>query len=40
MKRSEEGLPLRFTLRHSVFLAVMIGLLTMFYAYVMPGWVR
>jgi L-lactate transport len=40
MKRSEEGLLLRFTLRHSIFLAVMIGLLTMFYAYVMPGWVR
>jgi lactate permease len=40
MKRSEEGLLLRFTLRHSIFLAVMIGFLTMFYAYVMPGWVR
>jgi L-lactate transport len=40
MKRSEEGLLLRFTLRHSVFLAVMIGFLTMFYAYVMPGWVK
>jgi L-lactate transport len=40
MKRSEEGLLLRFTLRHSVFLAVVIGLLTMFYAYVVPGWVR
>ena len=40
MKRSEEGLLLRFTLRHSIFLAVMIGLLTMFYAYVMPSWVR
>ena len=39
MKRSDEGLLLRFTLRHSVFLAVTIGLLTMFYAYVVPGWV-
>jgi L-lactate permease len=28
----------RFTLRHSVLLAVMIGLVVVFYAYVMPGW--
>jgi lactate permease len=40
MKRTDEGLLLRFTLRHSIFLAVMIGLLTLFYAYVMPNWVR
>jgi lactate permease len=40
MKRSDEGLLLRFTLKHSVFLAIVIGLMTMFYAYVMPGWVR
>lgn len=40
MKRSEEGLLFRFTLRHSIFFAVMIGFLTLFYAYVMPGWVR
>jgi lactate permease len=40
MKRSDEGLLFRFTLRHSVFLAVVIGFMTLFYAYVMPGWVR
>jgi lactate permease len=40
MKRTEEGLLFRFTLRHSVFLAVVIGFMTMFYAYVVPGWVR
>jgi L-lactate transport len=39
MARTEEGRLFRFTLRHSVFLAIVIGLLTMFYAYVMPGWV-
>src|ERR1700685_2278308 len=39
MKRSEEGLVVRFTLRPSLFLAVLIGLMTMFYAYVRPGWV-
>jgi len=30
----------RFTLRHSVLLATMIGLIVLFYAYVAPGWVR
>jgi L-lactate transport len=40
MKRSEEGQLFRFTLRHSIFLAVVIGLMTMFYAYVVPGWVK
>jgi len=25
-------------LKHSIFLASMIGLVVMFYAYVMPGW--
>jgi lactate permease len=40
MARSEEGRLFRFTLRHSVFLAIVIGLLTMFYAYVVPGWVE
>ena len=40
MKRTDEGLLFRFTLGHSVFLAVMIGFLTMFYAYVVPGWVK
>jgi L-lactate transport len=40
MARSEEGPLLRFTLRHSVFLAAVTGFVTLFYAYVMPGWAR
>ncbi len=40
LARAEEAKLLRFTLKHSVFLAAMIGLVTLFYAYVMPGWVR
>jgi lactate permease len=40
MARSEEGKLFRFTLGHSVFLAVVIGFLTLFYAYVEPGWVK
>ena len=38
MKREEEALLFRFTLKHSVFLASMIGLIVLFYAYVMPAW--
>jgi len=38
MKREHEGLLFRFTLKHSVFLASVIGLLVMFYAYVAPYW--
>ena len=37
MKREDESRLFRFTLKHSVFLASVIGLLVMFYAYVMPG---
>lgn len=40
MAVSDEGKLFRFTLKHSIFLASAIGLLTMFYAYAMPGWVR
>jgi L-lactate transport len=40
MARSDEGKLFRFTLRHSVFLAVVIGLMTLFYAYVAPTWVK
>jgi len=40
MARSEESGLLRFTLKHSVFLVCLVGLLALFYAYVMPGWVR
>ena len=38
MKREDEGLLFRFTLKHSVLLASVIGLIVMFYAYVMPAW--
>jgi lactate permease len=37
---TEQAQLMRFTVRHSIFLAAMIGLVTLFYAYVMPGWVR
>ena len=40
MKTEDEGRLFRFTLKHSVFLATLMGLLTVFYAYVMPGWVK
>ncbi len=40
MKREEEGMLFRFTLRHSVFLAIVIGLMTVCYTYVVPGWVK
>jgi lactate permease len=33
LKQSEEGLLFRFTLRHSMFLAAVVGGITMFYAY-------
>ena len=38
MKREDEALLFRFTLKHSVLLASVIGLIVMFYAYVMPAW--
>jgi lactate permease len=38
MKREQEAMLFRFTLKHSVFLASVIGLLTLFYAYVAQGW--
>jgi len=40
MAQAEEGKLFRFTLRHSVFLAIVTGLVVMFYAYVMPEWAR
>ncbi|MGA2274761.1 MAG: lactate permease LctP family transporter [Bryobacteraceae bacterium] len=39
MKREDESLLFRFTLKHSVLLASVIGLIVVFYAYVVPGWV-
>jgi lactate permease len=40
MARSEESALLRFTLKHSIFLVCLIGLLAMFYTYIVPTWVR
>ena len=38
MKREDEALLFRFTLKHSVLLASVIGLIVVFYTYVMPAW--
>jgi L-lactate transport len=38
MKREDETKLFRFTLKHSIFLASVMGLVVMFYAYVMPSW--
>ena len=38
MAREEEAKLFRFTLRHSVLLATVVGLIVVFYAYVAPGW--
>src|SRR5579862_8211484 len=40
LTRKEEAQLMRFTLKHSILLASLTGLVTLFYAYVMPGWVR
>jgi L-lactate transport len=40
MKASDEANLFRFTLRHSIFLASLIGLMTLLYAYVLPHWVK
>jgi lactate permease len=40
MKPSEESSLFRFTLRHSIALASVIGLIVMAYAYVVPSWVK
>jgi L-lactate transport len=39
LKTSDEAKLFRFTLRHSVLLASVIGLITVFYAYIVPSWV-
>jgi lactate permease len=39
MAAADEARLFRFTFWHSVFLASVIGLIVLFYAYVMPGWV-
>jgi lactate permease len=40
MPTSQEGSLFRFTLRHSIALASIIGLIVVFYSYVAPHWVR
>ncbi|HUQ91661.1 MAG TPA: L-lactate permease [Bryobacteraceae bacterium] len=40
MPPSDEAKLFRFTLGHSIFLASVIGLLVVFYAYAVPHWVR
>jgi lactate permease len=39
LAQGDESRLFRFTLKHSILLASMIGLIVLFYAYVMPGWV-
>ena len=38
MPSQDEAKLFRFTLRHSILLATVIGLVVLFYSYVMPGW--
>ena len=40
MKATDEPKLFRFTLKHSIFLASVIGLIGLFYSYVMPGWAK
>jgi L-lactate permease len=40
MPREDESRLFRFTLKHSILLASIIGLVVLFYAYVMPGWAK
>ena len=39
MTLADEGKLFRFTLKHSVFLAAVIGMIAMMYAYVFPGYI-
>jgi len=38
MKPEDEALLFRFTLKHSILLVSLVGLIVMFYAYVAPSW--
>lgn len=40
LSRKDEAGLMRFTLKHSIFLAALTGLVTLFYTYVMPAWAR
>jgi len=39
MTSADEGKLFRFTIKHSVFLMVIMGILSMLFAYVFPGYV-
>jgi lactate permease len=39
MTRADEGRLFRFTIKHSVLLMIVVGIVSMLYAYVFPGWV-
>ena len=40
MAAGEEPKLFRFTLKHSLFLASVVGLVVLFYTYAAPSWVR
>ena len=40
LARHEEAQLFRFTLRHSIFLGLVMSGIVVYYAYVAPGWVR
>jgi L-lactate transport len=40
MPPEDEAKLFRFTLKHSILLAIIVGLVVSFYAYVMPSWVK
>ena len=40
MPREDESRLFRFTMKHSLLLASVVGIVVLFYTYVMPGWVR
>jgi lactate permease len=40
MAQSDEAKLFRFTLKHSILLAAVLGMIVVLYAYVWPGWVR
>jgi lactate permease len=39
MSLADEGKLFRFTLKHSIFLAAIIGVIAMLYAYQFPGFI-
>ena len=40
MHATDEAKLFRFTLKHSILLATLLGFVVVFYAYVAPDWVR